>query len=237
MPPKRKAAADVHTAATSKKFCTAIESLAEEWVCPITQELPLNPVTAEDGRVYERSAIANWLGRARPAEQPAKSPVTNEPMGPRLLPAPQVRNTIKVMVQSGALSGDKAAAWEARLEEVAEMRRQAEGGNGDAAWTFGRWYDEGENVAQGVQWHKRGADLGQAEASMVECALSYELVFGVARNDARALMYYSRAAEAGSARGCHYLGSTGPSGLLQTRVTRPTLCRQSPAAAQARVAR
>ena len=81
MPPKRKAAADTAGAAEAKKLRSAMDAVAEEWVCPITQELPLDPVTAEDGRVYERSAIATRLGRARPAGEAVKSPVTNEPMG------------------------------------------------------------------------------------------------------------------------------------------------------------
>ena len=47
----KRAAAD--TAATSKKFRSAIDDSAAEFVCPITQELPVDPVTAEDGRVAE----------------------------------------------------------------------------------------------------------------------------------------------------------------------------------------
>ena len=85
MPPRKRAA----TAATAtkeehKRFRSAIDEMAEELVCPITQELPVDPVTAEDGRVYERSAIEAHI-RGRSAEA-LKSPITNEPMGPRLLP-------------------------------------------------------------------------------------------------------------------------------------------------------
>ena len=47
----KRAAAD--TVATSKKFRSAIDDSAAEFVCPITQELPVDPVTAEDGRVAE----------------------------------------------------------------------------------------------------------------------------------------------------------------------------------------
>ena len=41
----------------SKKVRTAMNSIADEWLCPITQELPINPVMAEDGKIYERAAI------------------------------------------------------------------------------------------------------------------------------------------------------------------------------------
>jgi len=44
-----------------------VKGLEEEYVCPIAQELFIDPVTAEDGRVYERTKIARWLRSARPA--------------------------------------------------------------------------------------------------------------------------------------------------------------------------
>eukprot|EP00966_Prymnesium_polylepis_P010467 241488-Prymnesium_polylepis.1 len=48
MPPKR-AAPDDATTEENKKFRSALDSMADEWVCPITFELPLDPVIAEDG--------------------------------------------------------------------------------------------------------------------------------------------------------------------------------------------
>ena len=41
----------------SKRAKTAVESIADKWVCPITQELPLDPVMAKDHKVYKRTAI------------------------------------------------------------------------------------------------------------------------------------------------------------------------------------
>ena len=31
-----------------------------EFICPITHELPIKPVTAEDGKIYEEKAIREW---------------------------------------------------------------------------------------------------------------------------------------------------------------------------------
>ena len=56
-----------------------------------------------DGRCYERCAIEEWFVR-QPQPQ-VKSPVTNEPMGKRLFPAVQLRNSLKRLVESGAISG------------------------------------------------------------------------------------------------------------------------------------
>ena len=134
MPPKRAAKdALAETEAVSKRYRQAIEDVADEYVCPITAELPIDPVTAEDGRCYERWAIEEWFLK-QPQPQ-VKSPVTNELMGKRLLPAVQVRNTLKRLMESGAISGSKADAWKkAKAEEavVAALRAQAEGGDANA---------------------------------------------------------------------------------------------------------
>ena len=75
---------------SSKKEAEAakgvIASVGDEFLCPITQELPVDAVFAEDGRVYERSAIEEWL--SKPDQQ--RSPHTGDAMGSRLFPATQV---------------------------------------------------------------------------------------------------------------------------------------------------
>ena len=55
-----------HSPATEeevKRLRSVIDETADEFVCALTYELPLDPVTAEDGQVYERSAIEEWLVR------------------------------------------------------------------------------------------------------------------------------------------------------------------------------
>ena len=48
-----------------KLMKTTLHSIADEYLC-----LPIDPVMAEDGRIYQRSAIMEWLGRNR------QSPIT-----------------------------------------------------------------------------------------------------------------------------------------------------------------
>eukprot|EP00966_Prymnesium_polylepis_P125130 2893590-Prymnesium_polylepis.1 len=60
MPPKR-AAPDDATTEENKKFRSALDSMADDWVCPITFELPIDPVLAEDGSTYERCAIEEHI--------------------------------------------------------------------------------------------------------------------------------------------------------------------------------
>ena len=203
-----------------KRLRGTFESLADEYTCPITQELPLDPVTAEDGRVYERSAIEAWLGERRLEGQAAKSPMTNEPMGQRLLPAIQVRNSIKAMVESGSLVGHKADAWKQRMEdkeEVEAMKRRAYAGDESEAFWLGIFYQRGmrglvQNYERAFMWYKRSADLGGSQA-MANLGFFYQHGLGVSRNGGRALFYSTRAADAGSELACYMLGSFFANGL------------------------
>ncbi len=158
---KPEAEPETEQAKKLRSVCKAMDESADELLCPITQELPIDPVTAEDGRVYERSAIEEWL------KTNEKSPHTNEPMGTKLLPALQVKNMIAKMVESGALSGDKCEAWTKKIEQekmAADMRKKAEAGDVEAMMTMSAWYDGGENglaedESMAFYWMKRAADL------------------------------------------------------------------------------
>lgn len=197
--------------ASSKRYRSAIDEVAEEFLCPITQELPLDPVTAEDGRVYERAAIEDWLNRNA---GPVKSPVTNEVIGRKLLPAVQIRNSIKNMVKSGAISGWKAFAWKQRLaeeEEVAAVRRRAEDGDAQAMTQMGFWCRDGqkglaEDKQQSFTWFKRAADLFHASA-MTACGFAYLNARGVEKNVFRGTCMLAQAAALGSQHACFLLGS------------------------------
>jgi hypothetical protein len=58
--------------------------LAPDWQpfleCPISHEIMVDPVVAEDGQTYERRALARWL------ESHGSSPMTSQPMGRRMVP-------------------------------------------------------------------------------------------------------------------------------------------------------
>ena len=53
---KRPAVDPTDDASPEKKQKVVLADIAKEYVCPITQELPIKPVTAEDGKVYEEKA-------------------------------------------------------------------------------------------------------------------------------------------------------------------------------------
>jgi len=188
-------------------------------VCPITQELPVDPVIAEDGRIYEKSAIEDWFSSRE--GQDLKSWVTNEPMGTKLFPAVQARNTIKGMVQTGAISGAKADAWKKRLEDeekVTELHRQAEVGDAGAMMYLYFAYRDADHglkrdEKEAFEWAKRAADLDHV-AGLTELADCYALGIGTELNDARALFQNARAADRGSEIACYAVAQANRFGLL-----------------------
>lgn len=195
MPPSKRAAeAAKDTAASAKKFRSAIDGICDEWICPITTELPLNPVMAEDGAVYERTAIEEYIRTRNEQGNPLKSPLTNLEMGPRLTPSTQVRNTIEKLVRSGAISGDKAERWLERLSDedlIKALKEKAEGGNVSAMDFLGTYYLAGQHglvadAEKAFQWYKKGADLdhpacmAQAGRMLLDGDGTEEPVFGTA---------------------------------------------------------
>ena len=215
---RRRRRLKAETETSNKRFRQAIGDVAEEYVCPITAELPFDPVIAEDGRCYERHAIEEWFKRCESPQ--VKSPVTNELMGKRLFPAVQVRNSLKRLVESGAVSRSLADAWkaaeaaarkrEADRKEVAALRQKAEGGHAESMGKLGGWYREGlrglqPDAAQAFAWFKRSADLDQP-TSLTLCGDAYLCGDGVKCNIGRGFIMLGRAAELGDQQACYLLG-------------------------------
>ena len=162
-----------------KKCVEAMNSIAREFICPITHELPIAPVMAKDGVVYERAAIERWF---KTKEGNPTSPSTGAVIGTELIPAPQIRNTIEALVKSGAIDGlEVATAWKQKLADetkVKELLAKTEGGDGDAMYVLGVWYEYGKNglaidKAQARAWYERSAAAGDIRgiAAIGECVL------------------------------------------------------------------
>jgi TPR repeat protein len=150
------------TSPQEKKMRASINDVAADLLCPITQELPFDPVIAKDGKIYERTAILEWF---RKKDGDATSPSTGKVMDMDLVPAVQVRNTIESLIKSGAIEGEAAKAWRKKLADetrVKEWRAKAEGGDGYAMYCLGVCYENGQNglakdTAKARAWYERSA--------------------------------------------------------------------------------
>ena len=198
-------------ASPSKEECVeAMQSIAREFICPITHELPIKPVTAEDGKIYEEKAIREWWSQK---DGDPTSPSTGAVIGTKLLPAPQARNTIEALVKSGAIAGEIAEAWTTKLEDetaVKEIRAMAERGDGDAMWMLGGWTAKGcgglaKDMAQARAWFERSAAVRYPRgiACFGRCLL---LGIGGPKDNALGLVMAGQAAALGSDHGAYLLG-------------------------------
>ena len=193
-----------------KKMRASINDVAADLRCPITQELPLDPVIAKDGKIYEREAILEWF---RKKDGDATSPSTGKVIGTELVPAVQVRNTIESLIKSGAIEGEAAEAWQKKLEqekEVKEIRAKAEGGDAYSMWRIGVRYRQGvlglaENAELARIWYERSA---AARDPMGMAAFGEALLHGVggSTDTSLGLVLVTEAATNGSDFGAYTLG-------------------------------
>jgi len=87
----------VPAVASSASAMAMVRKIIEHHKCPITHQLLVDPVVAEDGHVYERRALETWLVTKR------TSPTTNRPMGCAVVPALSARQTVSDLVEEGML--------------------------------------------------------------------------------------------------------------------------------------
>lgn len=186
------------------------DGLMDELLCPIGQNLPVDPVTAEDGRVYERHEIQKWF-ETNPGPE-CKSPYTNKLMGKKLVPACQIKNTIERLVSRRVLVGEAADEWKRVTEETKtftpELKEIAVNAKAGDAWSMSRLgfaYRDGtmgakEDKKRSVEWFKWASRAGDASAAQALGVL-YARGDGVPKDKARGILELVHAAMLGSEHG------------------------------------
>jgi hypothetical protein len=185
------------------------ESWVDEYKCPITQELPTDPVMAEDGRCYESSAIEDWFSKNMCGRHIVKSPMTNQYIGTRLIPAVQVRNAIERMIDTGLIVGEPAQTWKEKVGDTARMTQEmrkiwqsAQKGEKEAMTDVGFAYQEGtdglpQDWDKAAAWFRKAALQSEPHAVM-SLGVLYINGTGVEKDMGRAFIELSRAATLGS---------------------------------------
>ena len=191
------------------------KSNEEDLICPITLELPLEPVMAEDGRIYEKSAILKHIQNS--VLFAIKSPMTNQLMGSRLVPVVQIRNIIETAVENGDVSEELANNYKRRQadqKDVEILMQKGEAGDGNAAYEVARLYRRGgkKGIARddnkAFYWYHKAADAG----NVIAMARYGRHIAG--ENPLDALVYVSRAVQADVDTACIKLGTWYKNGSL-----------------------
>ena len=69
--------------------------IRDEFICPITYELLMDPMVAQDGHTYEKASIETWLKTNH------KSPLTAEAMGDNIVPNFNLKKLIQDLLNEG----------------------------------------------------------------------------------------------------------------------------------------
>jgi U-box domain/Sel1 repeat len=203
----------------------AKKSIAADLTCPITLELPFDPVTAEDGRVYERAAIEQYFQTKRGAK--IKSPMTNLLMGKKLIPALTIKNLIETSMENGDIEGDLANKWNERAQQkalVARVLKQAEQGDVAAMEDAGCSYEMGndgfeQNEEKAFFWYDKARAQGSIRG-MTEVAFMLLTGKGVAKDEKQGLVYLCLAAHKGSDWAAYHLGKSLANGQYDLKADR-----------------
>ena len=183
----------------------ALDTITDDLICPITLELPIEPVTAKDGQVYEKSAIETHFRLCREQNRPISSPTTNLPMQDELLPNPKTKSHIQKLVDLGLITGDLATNWNRRVKEQTEMKdllRRAETGDAEAMYLVAQCYEQGtkgfpKSKTDVYTWLREaslsGSVKGQARMGYCLC-----IGFGVAQDETEGMRELALAACQGS---------------------------------------
>lgn len=136
-----------------------LERIVEQYRCPITKQLLVDPVVAEDGHFYEREALMRWLATRKGA---------GAPMG-TVMGVPGLRQTLDDLVSVGLLNdGESHQFFLARGQERAlrtgQVRPDFDGATQDLgrARKFARTEQERTSVelhTEAVAFLKRGSAL------------------------------------------------------------------------------
>jgi TPR repeat protein len=195
-----------------KKAKTTSDSVAENCVCPLTLDLFVDPVCAEDGFNYERSAIEETIQHQG---EDLRSPKTGQKMGPSLKPCYTIKNTIEELIKTGTISGDLAENYKSS-KQVMETKQKADDGDVKSMKLLADWYKVGWNglgVNQELsdEWRERAENADdceyttklKAKAEVGDCDAMYDLghayengLRGLAENEKKAFEWYQKAADA-----------------------------------------
>jgi hypothetical protein len=191
-------------------------NILNDYKCPICHEIPLDPVMAEDGTIYERKEIEEWLA------DNDRSPVTNQVIGKKVIASSTIRNTIEDLVMKFKFDEedsddlkDLVLSWKARQKvkkRMQELLQAAKGGDVAAMDKLSFNYRRGRNGfekdrLQGDQWDQKAADAGSIRA------MARHGIFLLRKKNRRpkervlgASLLSMAASESGSAYACLKLG-------------------------------
>ena len=203
-------------AVARESIAQAFADITDSYICPISLSLPIEPVKAMDGKVYEKEAILKHFGSSTGAR--VKSPMTNEDMDKTLKPAPEYVALFERMIPEGHWNCERAKEWLEKWnkikddeKKVKELKIRAEAGNAQSMFDLGNAYDKGKyrvakDPVMAYEWYQKAADLSYPTACVNIGLAHINGSNGVPMNSTLAASYLLAGAMMGSEAGCFEVG-------------------------------
>ncbi|KAL3771447.1 hypothetical protein ACHAW5_000102 [Stephanodiscus triporus] len=144
-------------------------SIAIEFICPICHVLPFDPVIADDGFIYCKECIDNFILIDQDDSREITSPMTGKPMRATLVISQSVRKTIQSLVQCEGIETGLLGSWAEKqngeTNEISLTKTKAMQGDVKHITILAKWYLFGGkdgivcDAQKGYFWSKRAADL------------------------------------------------------------------------------
>lgn len=154
----------------------AINNVTEEFLCPITRELLVDPVIATDGILYEKGAILKWFSCEN------TSPCTRKNISKCLIPAISVKNSIKILVEAGVVHGNVSTVWKRNMknhEFIKGLREKIENNDLTSLAYLAKFYECGlfglpRDVDEATLLYNQGIQLGDPRSMVWHARLMLE---------------------------------------------------------------
>ena len=204
-------------AAVARESLTkAFANITDSYICPISLSLPIEPVRAMDGKVYEKEAILEHFKRTEGNR--VKSPFTNEDMDKTLKPAPEYVALFENMIPEGHWNCERAWEWLEKWNKIKDdekhvksLKIRAEAGNAQSMFELGNAYRDAKfrlakDPVMAHEWYQKAADLSHPTACTNMGLAHNDGRAGVPTNLTLAAGYFLAAAMLGSEAGCYEVG-------------------------------
>ena len=111
-------------------------------ICPLTLELPTNPVVAQDGRVYEAHAWKMYI-KTMKSKNKVISPITKKRISPQVYASSDIRTMIESAVRNGDVPDDLCIAWKEKLQRDVKFAELIKAANKEDLEYIGDCYNYG----------------------------------------------------------------------------------------------
>mmetsp|Transcript_13914 Transcript_13914/g.30563 ORF Transcript_13914/g.30563 Transcript_13914/m.30563 type:complete len:340 (-) Transcript_13914:76-1095(-) len=201
---------DDDDASSSDQLPKVPDAVTQPLLCPITQELMVDPVLAEDGHMYERRSIEEWISR-----NPVSPIFPNKRLNVNSLVAVRgMQESIQALVEAGAVDDKLSDSWTEskkdldltkakKLFKEGSVMDVAKLGFPKAQGVVAEWYFNGRNgmekdTLKCEEWARKAAEGGDGNGQFRMGYFCSKGIPGIISEDKpTAISWYEKASKQG----------------------------------------